>query len=581
MRLIVEKNVMVPMRDGIKLATDVYRPDVSEAVPTLVQRVPYNKELPLIQGYIVDLLRAAQAGYAVVVQDTRGCYASEGEYQPFFQEGADGADTIAWAASQSWSDGKIGTIGLSYYGVTQWQAALQSPKALLAMAPGVTTADYYESWTYQGGAFQLGFVLNWALSFGFGEQMRRLAKGQITPQDMGGVLQSMGTMSTTYAHLPLTDMPILKEIAPYYFDWLTHSSYDDYWRAVAPQEGYERVTTPAFNIGGWFDLFLRGTLTNYQGMKQRGGSEAARQHQRLLIGPWTHGYWGAIYAGQDYGLFASLDGADGTGQQLRWFDHWLKGADNGVASEKPVRLFVMGANTWRDEDDWPLPDTQYRPYYLQSSGNANTTAGSGTLSSETPAADEREDVYLYNPHHPVPTTGGATLLPDLLVARNAGPLDQRQVEAREDVLVYSSPVLEKEVEVTGPIALVLYVSSSAKDTDFTGTLVDVYPDGRAFLLTDGILRARFRESLSRPVLLEPGQVYELRLDLGATSNVFQVGHRIRVDISSSNFPRYDRNTNTGGTIASEAEKDFVQAVNRVYHDASHPSHLILPIIERG
>ncbi|HTK09195.1 MAG TPA: CocE/NonD family hydrolase [Ktedonobacteraceae bacterium] len=580
MRLIIEKNLMVPMRDGVKLATDVYRPDVSEAVPTLVQRVPYNKEHTLVQNYIVDLLRTAQAGFAVVVQDCRGCSASEGEFTPFFQEGPDGADTIAWAASQPWSNGKVGTIGQSYYGVTQWQAALQSPQALLAMVPGITTADYYESWMYQGGAFQLGFILNWALGLGFGAQIRRLARGQITPQDSGELQQTMSTMSRTYAHLPLTDMPVLTEIAPYYLDWLAHTSSDDYWRPVAPQEGYERVTAPAFSIGGWFDLFLRGTLTNYQGMKQRGGSETARQHQRLLIGPWTHGYWGAIYAGQDYGLFASLEGIDGTGQQLRWFDHWLKGVENGVESDKSVRIFVMGANIWRDEDDWPLPDTQYRPYYLHSTGQANTASGNGTLSSHIPTTDEIEDVYRYNPHHPVPTMGGATLLPDYKVARNAGPLDQRPVEAREDVLVFSSPVLEKEVEVTGPVVLVLSVSSSAKDTDFTGTLVDVYPDGRAVLLTDGILRTRFRESFNHPVLMEPGKIYELRLDLGATSNVFQVGHRIRLDISSSNFPRYDRNTNTGGTIANETEKDFVEAINRVYHDAAHPSRLMLPIIER-
>ncbi len=584
MRLIVEKNLMVPMRDGVKLATDVYRSDVSDAVPTLIQRVPYNKERPLTQNYLVDLLRTAQAGYAVVVQDCRGCAASEGEFTPVFQEGPDGADTIAWAASQPWSNGKVGTIGQSYYGITQWQAALQSPQALLAMAPGIAPgiapADYYERTTYQGGAFQLGFSLNWALGLGLGEQTRRLAQGHITPRDMREFLQTISMMSRTYAHLPLTAMPLLTEIAPYYFDWLAHSSYDDYWRHVAPQEGYERVTAPAFHIGGWFDLFLRGTLTNYQGMKHRGGSETARQHQQLLIGPWTHGYWGATYVGQDYGLFASLDGIDGTGRQLRWFDHWLKGADNGVECEKPVRLFVMGANIWREEDDWPLPDTHSQPYYLHSTGHANTASGNGTLSSDMPTADEREDVYSYNPHYPIPTTGGATLLPDYLVARNAGPLDQCPVEAREDVLVFSSPVLEKEVEVTGPVVLVLSVSSSAKDTDFTGTLVDVYPDGRAVLLTDGILRTRFRESFSHPVLMEPGNIYELRLDLGATSNVFGGGHRIRLDISSSNFPRYDRNTNTGGTIANETEKDFVEAVNRVYHDAAHPSRLILPIIER-
>ena len=580
MRLIVEKNLMVPMRDRVTLATDVYRPDVSDAVPTLVQRVPYNKERTFVQNAIVDLLQMVQAGYAVVVQDCRGTAASEGDFNPVFQEGLDGADTIAWATSQPWSTGKVGTIGQSYYGITQWQAAFQSPQALLATAPGIAPADYYEGVMYRGGALQLGFVLNWALGLGLGEQTRRLAKGHSTPQDMGELLHTMNTMSRTYAHLPLTDMPMLTGIAPYYFDWLAHPSDDDYWRKGAPQEGYQRVTAPAFNIGGWFDLFLRGTLTNYQEMKRCGGSETARQHQRLLIGPWTHGYWGAIYAGQDYGLFASLDAIDGTGQQVRWFDHWLKGSENGVEREKPVRIFVMGANIWRDEDDWPLPDTHYQPYYLQSTGHANTASGNGTLSSHMPTADETEEVYLYNPHSPVPTTGGATLMPDYAVARNAGPLDQRPIEVREDVLVFSSAVLEKEVEVTGPVVLVLSVSSSAKDTDFTGSLVDVYPDGRAVLLTDGILRTRFRESLSHPVLMEPGTIYELRLDLGATSNVFQAGHRIRLEISSSNFPHYDRNTNTGGTIANETEKDFAEAINRIYHDAAHPSRLILPIIER-
>ncbi len=273
---------------------------------------------------------------------------------------------------------------------------------------------------------------------------------------------------------------------------------------------------------------------------------------------------------------ASSEAIDLEGMQLRWHDHWLKGEENGVEEDKPVKLFVMGLDQWRDEDDWPLPDTQYRPYYLHSGGHANSAAGDGTLSTDAPA-EEPEDVYLYDPRHPVPTTGGAILIG---LGPVEGPRDQRAVEAREDVLCYSTPVLEKPVKVTGPIALVLYISSSARDTDFTGKLVDVYPDGRAEILTDGILRARYRESFTEPKLLSSGQIYELRLDLWATSNLFKAGHRIRLEVSSSNFPRFDRNTNTGGTIEKETEKDFVQAVNRISHDAAHPSHLILPIIER-
>jgi putative CocE/NonD family hydrolase len=383
-----------------------------------------------------------------------------------------------------------------------------------------------------------------------------------------------------FKHLPLVDMPLLREFAPYYFEWLAHPNYDDYWQDLAPSTFYEQVTVPALHIGGWYDLFLGPTLENYTGMKRRGGSALARQHQRLLIGPWSHGSWTGIFPHRSYGLAANGDVMDLVGVQLRWFDHWLKGVDNGVQQEKPVKLFVMGLDQWREEDDWPLPDTHFRSYYLHSGGHANSAAGDGMLSTEVPTTEEAEDVYLYDPRRPVPTVGGAILLSFQAPEMEQGLHDQRSVEAREDVLCYSTPILEQPVEVTGPIELALFVSSSARDTDFTGKLVDVYPDGRAEILTDGILRTRYRESFSQPKLLEPGQIYELHLDLWATSNLFRAGHRIRLEVSSSNFPRFDRNTNTGGTIETETEQDVVQAVNRVYHDATHPSHLLLPIIER-
>jgi putative CocE/NonD family hydrolase len=578
MSILIEKNSMVPMRDGVKLATDVYRPNEEGSFPVLLARLPYNKDpLDGLAQAAIDAVRAVQQGYVVVVQDCRGRFASEGEFSPLVDEASDGVDTIDWIIQQPWASGQVGMVGGSYLGLTQWLLAKEHPKALRAIAPAVTTSNYYQApFRHQGGVLDLGCALSWSLGMVPEELQRRLRQGRASMQQMGAFMQLMGDPSALLEHLPLVDQPLLREFAPFYLDWLNHPTYDAYWKRLAHSEFYEQMTVPALNIGGWYDLFLGGTLANYIGMKQRGGSAAARAHQRLVIGPWSHINRTGMFPERTYGLTAGGIVVDLDGMQLRWYDHWLKGEENGVEQDKPVKLFVMGLDQWRDEEDWPLPNTQFRPYYLHSAGHAKSATGNGTLSTEVPA-DEPEDIYLYDPRHPVPTTGGAILLS---LAPVEGPRDQRAVEAREDVLCYSTPVLEKPVEVTGPIELVLYISSSARDTDFTGKLVDVSPDGRAEILTDGILRARYRESFTEPKLLEPGQIYELHLDLWATSNLFKAGHRIRLEVSSSNFPRFDRNTNTGGVIETETEQDFVPAVNRIYHDGAHPSHLILPIIER-
>lgn len=580
MNLSIEKNIQVAMRDGITLATDVYRPVGDQALPVVMLRLPYNKENPVLLFLAGDILRVAQAGYAVVVQDCRGTYASGGDFDPYFQEARDGADAIAWAAAQSWCSGVVGTMGASYYGATQWLAAGEQPPALRAMAPFITTDQYYDRWTYQGGAFQLGFMLQWAAStFAVGEVVRRLGQGRAGMAEFGTAVAAADGVAAAYEHLPLNDVAALEDLAPYYFDWLAHPSYDDYWRAAAPREHYEKITAPALNFGGWYDLFLGGTLANYTGMKVRGGSAAARAHQQLVIGPWVHGYNGGVYPERSFGLMAMDAVADVTAMQIRWFDHWLKGEANGVTDAKPVKLFIMGLDAWREEDDWPLPDTHFEKWYLHSDGRANSAAGDGALTTVAPG-DESADTYLYDPRDPVRTCGGATFLPGLFVAANAGPRDQQQIEARGDVLCYTSAVLMQDVEVTGPVTLTLFVSSSAVDTDFTGKLVDVHADGRAMILTDGILRARYRESLSAPKLMQPGTVYELEIDMVATANVFRAGHRIRLEVSSSNFPRFDRNTNSGGVIANETQADFVVATNRVWHDGSRPSHLLLPVIRR-
>jgi uncharacterized protein len=579
MRIVIDKGVEVPMRDGVTLSTDVYRPDGGSSFPTLLTRTPYNKDLPRTIGGNLDVLRAVRAGYAVVVQDTRGRYASEGTFNPFFDEANDGADTVEWAAAQEWSDGNVGMFGASYFGATQWTAATQAPAALRAIAPYVTGDQYYDGWAYQGGAFQLGFNLHWTLSgLGLGEVLRKMGAGEAAAADFSALVAAIDDNERLYRRLPLANPPELKGLSPYYDDWLAHPSYDEFWRATAPRESYGKITVPALNMGGWYDLFLKGTLANYIGMKEHGSSPLARR-QRLVIGPWSHGASGGWYPDRSYGVMSGTDTADITGMQLRWFDWLLRGQDNGVESEAPVRIFVMGANVWRDEADWPLPDTEYVDFFLHSGGRANTSEGDGGLSVEFPG-DEAEDVYLYDPRDPVPTVGGGTFLPGLGVGVNAGPRDQRQVETRHDVLCYTTPPLAAALEVTGPVLAVLHVSSSAADTDFTAKLVDVHPDGRAESVADGILRARYRESLSAPRPLEPGRIYEVIVDLVATSNVFDRGHRIRLEVSSSNFPRFDRNTNTGGVIAEEGEDVLVQAVNRVHHSSAHASRLILPLIRR-
>ena len=580
MTIIIDKNVPVPMRDGVSLATDVYRTEGAGPAPTLITRLPYNKEIGPLLSFSFDVLRGVQAGYAVVAQDTRGRFASEGEFTPFCDEARDGADTIAWAAAQPWSSGAVGMIGGSYFGATQWTAATQAPPALKAIAPFVTTDQYYDSWAYQGGAFQLGFNLNWTLSsLALGEVARRMKTGRATYEDFAAIVAAVDGNAELYRRMPLRGLKDLEGLAPYYDEWLTHPSYDDYWRATAPRESWADITVPALNMGGWHDLFLKGTLANYTGMKAHGGSETARRYQRLLIGPWAHGAAAGWFPERSYGLMSGTDAADITGRQLRWFDWLLQGHDNGIEADKPVRLFIMGANVWRDEDDWPLPDTNYVDYFLHSDGRANTAAGDGLLSS-LPPDSEPDDVYLYDPRHPVPTTGGGTFLPGLFIGANSGQRDQRGVEARHDVLCYTTPTLDAPLEVTGPLEAVLHVSSSAPDTDFTAKLVDVAPDGRAENVADGILRARYRHSLSEPTPLVPGHVYEITVDLVATAYVFGAGHRIRLEVSSSNFPRFDRNTNTGGVIADESEADIRQAVNRVHHNRAHPSRLVLPVIRR-
>ena len=571
-----ETGVPVPMRDGVILYADVYRPDTTEQVPVLLQRTPYNKSLPAARGAALDALRAASHGYSVVIQDTRGRYTSEGDFYPFLNEIEDGYDTVEWCGAQPWSTGKVGMYGRSYVGATQWLSAVARPPSLAAIAPGLTASDYHEGWTYQGGAFEWGFAVSWTLGQLTFANLAKIAQDRPVPEDTRDkLIAAIDGMEETFQALPGKDFPHLQQgLASYFYDWMAHPTADDYWKRWRIEDHHSRMMVPALNIGGWHDIFLKGTLRNFLGMKTSGPTEEVRNGQKLIVGPWHHASPGPDVSGEVYfGMMAGDAAIDINGLQLRWFDHWLKGIDNGFMDEPPVRLFVMGDNVWRNENEWPLARTQYVSYYLHSDGRANTLNGDGGLSPQHPGS-EPPDVFVYDPRSPVPTRGGglccnAGFLP-------GGAFDQRSIEARPDVLVYTSPPMEQDLEVTGPINATLYASSSAPDTDFTVKLVDVCPCGGTRNLTDGILRARYRDSLSEPDLIEPGEVYRYDVDLVATSNVFKSGHRIRLEVSSSNFPRFNRNPNTGREPWEEAE--LRPALQTVLHNDQYPSSISLPVI---
>ncbi len=580
---VVERDVPVAMRDGTVLQTDVYRPAGVGRFPVLLQRTPYNKETGGLSLVQTDTFRAVRQGYAVVIQDCRGRYRSDGDFTPFLQEIADGYDAVEWCGAQPWSDGNVGMYGTSYVGATQWLAAVAAPPSLKAIAPAFTASDYYEGWTYQGGALQWGFMCNWVVPFlTSADLVRTNAREGVADFEAWRetLIDAVDGANETAMTLPLRDIPVNPAWSPYFQEWLDHATDDDFWQARSIERRHDQVRVPALNIAGWYDIFLDGSLRNFTGVQAKGATDDARAGSRLLLGPWTHttpplAQAGAVDFGARAGQSLMLLSMDIDGLTLRFFDRWLKGIDDGYDAEPPVQLFVMGEDVWRGEPAWPLERAVPTAFYLHGGGNANSSAGDGVLSEEAPGA-ERPDVFLYDPHHPVPTVGGqlccypSTLPP--------GAYDQRPVEARHDVLVYVTPPLQTDVEVTGPVTLTLWAATSAPDTDFTGKLVDVYPDGYVRNLTDGIIRARYRQGTDMARPITPGEPTEYTIDLWATSNLFRAGHRIGLEVSSSNFPRFDRNLNTGHELGVDAE--MRPAVQTIYHDADHPSRVILPIVPR-
>ena len=560
--IVVENRVAVPMRDGTILRADIYRPKKEGLYPVLVSRTPYSTErFPSSYRAAVFF---ARRGYVYVFQDVRGRHESQGAWDPAWYEFADGYDTVEWAAKQPWSNGKVGMQGGSYLGSDQWQAAQLQPPHLTAIFPDVAaTSWYHHAFTLNGG-FRL------SLAFGWGPVRQESHVMQNTGQHtMEGGPEAISYDKVIW-HLPLIDMPkLVGRNAKFYRDWIEHPDYDDYWKGVSVEEHFDKMEVPAYNTGGWFDILLQGTLNGYTGPSKRAKTEVARKGTRLLVGAWGHGP-SRKHGDLDFGPTANVDE---NSVQLRWYDHWLYGMDNGLADEPPVTLFQMGRNRWRVHNDFPLPDTEYKKLYFHSGGKANSYRGDGGLSWDKPSASEPVDRYRYDPDHPVPSHGGANCCG---TPTPIGPVDQRPVEKRNDVLVYTSDFLEEEIDVTGPIQVVLYASSDAVDTDWVAKLVDIYPDGKAYNIAEGILRARHREGQDRPKLMEPGTVYRFEIDLLATSNAFLPGHRIRVDVTSSHFPQFNRHLNTGEPFGKSDKVKI--ATQTIHHTKTQPSHVLLPVM---
>jgi len=557
-QIVVERNVPARMRDGVILRADIYRPKAEGKFPVLLVRTPYDKT-----GEMGFAVKAAERGYVAIAQDVRGRFESGGEWYPFKWESQDGYDTVEWAASLPYSNGKVGMWGGSYVGATQMLAAISKPPHLAGIFPNVTASNYHDGWTYQGGAFEQWFNESWTTGLAMNTMRRRV--------ELNGDAVN-GTKVLPLMLYPVLEAPSAAGLAPYFTGWLEHPDYDSYWKQWSIEDHYADIQVPVFNAGAWYDIFLRGTLRNYAGLKTEAGTDAARRGQRLLV------YVGGHAGGSDNRKVGAVDFGeklpiDFDEAMLQWYDSLLKGEQNGSAQEKPVKIFVMGKNEWREEDDWPLARAKETRYYLHSSGSANGLPGNGSLSTAEPGG-EKPDQYAYDPNEPVPTLGGPLCCGPL--PTGIGPEDQRPAEGRGDVLVYTTPAFTKDTEVTGPVSLDLYVSTSAVDTDFTGKLVDVWPNGFAQNLTEGILRLRYRNSQEHAGLANPGETYRITLDLVATSNVFLAGHKLRLEVSSSNFPRFDRNLNTGEEQARGTH--MIKTTNVVYHDKAHPSALVVPIV---
>ena len=519
----VENRVPIPMRDGVNLYADIYRPVQDGRYPVILSRTPYSTEaVPTFERrrrqeskepleLLIDVpVYFASRGYVFVYQDVRGRFESDGKWEPFRNDIEDGYDTIEWVARQAWSNGKVGMQGGSYLGHVQWRAAMAMPPHLVTIFPNVASTSLYHNWVTLNGVWRLSFNLAW----GSGQESR--VQQNMEPHSLEGVPVGISYDRALW-HLPLVDMPELLGRHPSFWrDWVGHPDYDEYWKTLNAEEVFDKIGIPVHTFGGWFDIFSAGTLNGYAGMSRRGKTADSRDKSHMIIGPWGHGPT-RKFGDLDFGEDAFVDRL---AVELHWFDYWLKGLNNGAAQERPVKLFTMGRNVWREENEYPLARTQYRNMYFGGEGKANSLRGDGRLSWDTPPAGTPTDRFTYDPNAPVPSIGGNQCCgtPTL-----TGPRDQRPVESRNDVLVYTSDFLEHEIDVTGPVKVVLYAASDAPDTDFFAKLVDVYPDERAFNVAEGAVRARYRDDLVIPNRSSRTRCTSLRSISSAPATSFRRG----------------------------------------------------------
>lgn len=555
------ENVAIPMRDGVTLRADVLRPKNGGPFPVLVYRTPYGKHEAL-KDY-TTFRHALERGYAVVVQDVRGRYASDGEFRPYENEGRDGYDTIEWAARQGWSNGKVGTFGLSYPGAVQWLAAVENPPHLKAMVPAMTFSTP-QNFFYSGGVWDMSWM-EWIWdNIAFDVRAKKDLPGPKTYEEALAAWSQVG--SKMQVTLPLRDLMELKSVAPYYFDWLSHPVDDPWWDWCELHNKYDRVHAAVLNLSAWYDdnYGPEGATTNFAGLlKARSG--ALRPQTGLLLGPWVHGVDETAKTKSGEREFTSVAAIQYDNVVLDWMDRYLRGLDNGVDHAKPVRYFVMGDNQWRESDAWPPAAKPTSYYFTGMAGGAK-----GALTTNAPTEPEQYSAFVSDPANPVRN-----------VYANSGAHDYRQLGNRADVLTFDSPVLDNDTEVTGPIRAQVYFSCDCRDTDVWVRLLDIAPDGSAFnLMSPGldVQRASYRELRRGRQLLIPDQIYELNLDHLITSNVFQRGHRIRVQASATFFPNFSRNLHSGDleSVSSKLQKANI----RIYHNVAHPSRVVLPIVSR-
>ena len=569
-RVLLERDVDVPMRDGTRLRADVYRPDDADAHPVLVQRTPYDKTFyPFTWGGSLDPTKMAAAGYAVVLQDVRGRWASEGEFYPYVNEAQDGHDTIAWAAAQPWSSGDVATYGISYMGQSQWLAASTKPSALRAMLTVTSPNDAHGGHLHRGGALHLGLLAYWTTSAGLHELVRKAAGTPTFLADFVGLVDDIDQLDERVRQLPLAPFAPLQRsggLMPMFEDEVRDEVPTERHLRMGSSHRHGDIGVPVLQLAGWYDLCLSADLAHFTAMREQAATEQARSLSRIVVAPWAHAAYTGTVGELDFGLRAGgllLDlREDLTALHRRWFDARLRGVATGIDDEPPVKLFVMGRNRWRSEDAWPLSRARPERWHVHADGR---------LSRQAPSGDADPRVFVLEPDDPVPTTGG-TLLMAAKFAR--GPVDQARVEARPDVLVFTSEPFGEEYEITGQVRFVAHVAAETPDTDVVVKMCDVHPDGRSYNVVDGIRRLRFRDSLTEPGPAAPGEVHRVEVDLWSTSHVVLPGHRLRVVVAASDFPRYDRCPGSGESSATATR--VLRQRNRLFCDGARSSYLEVP-----